>query len=101
VPYPLQARLGNSVMKEVIAGHQLCAGPAGLAAINGLANRLAKAADYGHPVKVTIIRGGPVNAFTLPGGQLLFFSELIDKAHDRNELAGVGGATRGRAGGHA
>jgi beta-barrel assembly-enhancing protease len=89
VPYPLQARLGNSVMKEIIAGHQTCTNPAGLAAINGLANRLAKAADYGHPVKVTIIRGGPVNAFTLPGGQLLFFSDLIDKAHDRNEVAGV------------
>jgi Zn-dependent protease with chaperone function len=89
VPYPLQARLGNSVMKEIVAGHPICTSPAGLAAINGLANRLAKAADYGHPVKVTIIRGGPVNAFTLPGGQLLFFSDLIDKARDGNEVAGV------------
>ncbi len=51
VPYPLQARLGNSVMNQLIAGHQICTNPAGLAAINGLADRLAKAADYGHPVK--------------------------------------------------
>jgi Zn-dependent protease with chaperone function len=89
VPYPLQVRLGNTVMTELIAGHQTCTNAAGLAAINGLANRLSKAADYGHPVKVTVIRGGPVNAFTLPGGQLLFFSDLIDKAHDGNEVAGV------------
>ena len=89
VPYSLQARLGNSVMKELVAGHQLCTNAAGLTAINGLANRLAKAADYGHPVKVTIIRGGPINAFTLPGGQLLFYSDLIDKARDGNEVAGV------------
>jgi Zn-dependent protease with chaperone function len=89
VPYSLQARLGNSVTKELVAGHQLCTNPAGLAAINGLANRLAKAADYGHPVKVTIIRGGPMNAFTLPGGQVVFYSDLIDKAHNGNEVAGV------------
>ena len=89
VPYPLQARLGNSVMKEIIAGHQTCTNPAGLAAINGLANRLAKAADYGHPVKVTIIRGGPVNAFTLPGGILVVYSDLIDQAKDSSQVAGV------------
>lgn len=89
VPYRLQARLGGSVMTELVAGHPLCTNKAGLAAINSLANRLAKAADYDHPVKVTIIRGGPVNAFTLPGGQLLFYSDLIDKARDGNEVAGV------------
>jgi Zn-dependent protease with chaperone function len=89
VPYAFQVRLGNSVMSQITEGHQLCTNAAGLAAINGLANRLAKAADYGHPVKVTIVRGGPVNAFTLPGGQMLFFSDLIDKARNGNEVAGV------------
>jgi Zn-dependent protease with chaperone function len=89
VPYSLQARLGDSVLKQLTAGHQLCTNPEGLAAINGLADRLAKAANYDHPVKVTIIRGGPVNAFTLPGGQVLIYSDLIAKAHDGNEVAGV------------
>ena len=41
IPYTLQARLGDSVMKQIAAGHQTCTSQAGLAAINGLANRLA------------------------------------------------------------
>ena len=62
-----------------LTGEQpLCQGRAGLAAINGLATRLAKAADYPHPVSVRIVKGGPVNAFTLPGGILVFYSDLID-----------------------
>ena len=35
------------------------------------------------------MKGGPVNAFTLPGGILVFYSDLIDLARDGNEVAGV------------
>ena len=89
VPYDLQHRLGQSVAGELIGQQPLCKGRAGLAAINGLANRLAKAADYPHPIEVRIVKGGPVNAFTLPGGILIFYSDLIDRARDGNEVAGV------------
>jgi len=89
VPYDLQHRLGQSVAGELVGQQPLCKGGAGLAAINGLANRLAKAADYPHPVEVRIVKGGPVNAFTLPGGILVFYSDLIDRARNGNEVAGV------------
>lgn len=89
VPYDLQRRLGESVASDVIGQQPLCQGRAGLAAINGLATRLAKAADYPHPVSVRIVKGGPVNAYTLPGGILVFYSDLIDLARDGNEVAGV------------
>jgi beta-barrel assembly-enhancing protease len=89
VPYELQRKLGESVASDITGQQPLCQGRAGLEAINGLANRLAKAADYPHPVTVRIVKGGPVNAFTLPGGILIFYSDLIDKARDGNEVAGV------------
>ena len=89
VPYDLQRRLGENVASEVIGQQPLCQGRAGMAAINGLAIRLAKAADYPHPVSVRIVKGGPVNAYTLPGGILVFYSDLIDLARDGNEVAGV------------
>jgi Zn-dependent protease with chaperone function len=89
VPHNLQHRVGETVAEELVGQQPLCTGRAGLAAINGLANRLAKAADYPHPVQVRIVKGGPVNAFTLPGGVLVFYSDLIDKAHDGDEVAGV------------
>ncbi len=102
VPYRLQARLGGQVQAELVAGHKLCTGAEGLAAIDGLANRLARAGGLDHPVSVTIVQGGPVNAFTLPGERLVFYSDLIDRASDGEEVAGVlaheiGHAVKGHA----
>jgi Zn-dependent protease with chaperone function len=89
LPYSLQAKLGESVFDELTSDKHECHGRQGLAAINDLANRLAKAADYPHPVTVHVIKGGPVNAFTLPGGILVFYSDLIDQAKDGAQVAGV------------
>ncbi len=89
VPHRLQAKLGASVRDELIGEKVLCRGEQGLAAINDFANRLAKASNYDHPVTVHIVKGGPVNAFTLPGGVLVFYSDLIDQAKDSAQVAGV------------
>ncbi|HMK01087.1 MAG TPA: M48 family metalloprotease, partial [Reyranella sp.] len=82
LPYSLQAKLGESVFDELTADKDECHGKAGLTAINDLANRLARAADYPHEITVHVIEGGPVNAFTLPGGILVVYSDLIDQAKD-------------------
>lgn len=89
LPYSLQAKLGESVFEELIADKDQCHGTRGLDAINTLANELAQAAGYEHEITVHIIEGGPVNAFTLPGGILVFYSDLIDQAKDRAQVAGV------------
>ncbi len=89
LPYSLQVSLGESVFDELTADKDQCQGEAGLKALNGLANRLAKAADYPHGIAVHVIEGGPVNAFTLPGGILVFYSDLIDQAKDSSQVAGV------------
>lgn len=89
VPQRLQAKLGREVQAQLVAGRTLCQGADGLAAINDLANRLARSGGLAHPVSVAIVRGGPVNALTLPGGRLLFYSDLIDQAADGEEVAGV------------
>ncbi len=89
VPYRLQASLGREVRSELTANRTLCTGPEGLAAINGLANRLARTGGLEHPVEVIIVKGGPINAFTLPGGYLVFYSQLIDAASDGEEVGGV------------
>ena len=88
LPYSLQAKLGETVLDELIADNEQCTGSAGLAAINRLANDLAQEAGYTHEVTVHIVKGGPVNAFTLPGSILVFYSDLIDKASNA-QVAGV------------
>ncbi len=89
LPYSLQAKLGETVFEELVADKDQCHGAQGLEAINRLANELAQAAGYEHEVTVHIVEGGPVNAFTLPGGILVFYSDLIDQAKDRSQVAGV------------
>ena len=89
LPYSLQAKLGESVFEELTADKDECHGKAGLKALNDLANRLAKAADYPHEITVHVWEGGPVNAFTLPGGILVFYSDLIEQAKDGSQVAGV------------
>ncbi len=89
LPYALQARLGETVLDELLADKEICDGRAGLAAINRLANDLAREASYKHEVTVHIVKGGPVNAFTLPGSILIFYSDLIEQAKDSSQVAGV------------
>jgi beta-barrel assembly-enhancing protease len=89
LPYSLQVKLGETVFEELVADKDQCHGARGLMAINDLANRLAREAGYKHEVTVHIIEGGPVNAFTLPGGILIFYSDLIEQAANSSQVAGV------------
>jgi predicted Zn-dependent protease len=89
LPYGLQVKLGETVYEELVADKDECHGKQGLAAINDLANELARAAGYPHEVTVHVIDGGPVNAFTLPGGILVFYSDLIEQAKNSSQVAGV------------
>ena len=89
MPYGLQVKLGETVYEELVADKDECHGKQGLAAINDVANELARAAGYPHEVTVHVIDGGPVNAFTLPGGILVFYSDLIEQAKNSSQVAGV------------
>jgi len=89
LPHGLQVKLGESVFEALTANETLCEGEKGVEALNRLANRMARAADYPHDVVVYVVNGGPVNAFTLPGGILVFYSDLIEQAKDRAQVAGI------------
>jgi Zn-dependent protease with chaperone function len=82
-------KLGESVAERADRPSSRSARAAGLAAINGLANRWPRRRLSRIPSTVTSSKGGPVNAFTLPGGILVFYSDLIDRARNGNEVAGV------------
>lgn len=89
VPSRLQARLGEGAYAQLVGQRPLCEGKAGLQAVNQFAGRLAAEAGYDHPISVRVVKGGPINAFTLPGGIVILYSALIDRAADGNELGGV------------
>lgn len=93
----LEAELGRQTAETVIAlfarsakgGPALCHTVAGQRALDKLAAPLIAAAKLQTPVEIRVINAPLVNAFALPGGQILLFKGLIGFTQHPNELAGV------------
>lgn len=67
----------------------VCDGTAGLAALAKMEARLAQYAGLPYDIRVHVLDHGMVNAFALPGGQIVIFRGLIDLAQSPEEVAAV------------
>jgi predicted Zn-dependent protease len=101
VPRSWEERLGRAVMRQVatVFGHNgrltMCRAPAGRAALDGLVGRLAAAAETKYVFRVQVVDSPIVNAMAAPGGYIVIFRGLIDRAHSAEEVAGVLGHEMG------
>lgn len=89
LPQTWRERLGESAVASMTEGHKLCASPDGLAAMEKLSARLSKAAGTDQPFKVAVYDWPLLNAFAVPGGQIVMTKGLIEKAGSADEVAGV------------
>ena len=97
VPWSTEVSLGNAVEGQIM--QQLPGGPARLCgtdksgeghkALLALTERLVRHADLPGAVDVKVADSGVQNAFTLPGGKIIFMRGLIEKATSPDEVAGV------------
>lgn len=62
---------------------------AGQAALEELAYDLAGEAELDHPIVIHVVDSRVVNALAAPGGHILVFDGLIQKANSPSEVAGV------------
>ena len=84
VPPSVEQRLGDLMVGDL--GNRACTTPAGLAALTRMVRRI----DPGdRPIEVRVVHMPIVNAVTLPGGKIVIFDELIEKAASADEVAGV------------
>lgn len=67
----------------------ICRNPEAERLLADLATRLTRGQDDPIPVTITVIDTTRVNAFALPGGQILILRGLLDLAEDGDELAAV------------
>ena len=67
----------------------LCPDPVADAALAGLAARLTGPTDLPYDIEIHIMNHPMVNAFALPGGQIVLMRGLIDEAADGQEVAAV------------
>ncbi|MEQ9639538.1 MAG: M48 family metallopeptidase [Alphaproteobacteria bacterium] len=90
VPPELERKWGDAYATGLAGESEgLCAEPAGREALDRLVARLEDLAAAPHPLDVRVVDTNMVNAFALPGGHIVIFSKLIEKADNADELAGV------------
>lgn len=85
-PYGVTAPIGR---RYVLQMGRACAAPAGVAALQRLAARLAPPQGFAEPLTLTVVDNPGVNAFALPGGHVAITGQLIEAAASPDELAGV------------
>lgn len=67
----------------------VCRGGDGLAAMEVMQQRLGGDYDLPYDINVTILDHPMVNAFALPGGQVVFFRGMLDTATHPDQIAAV------------
>ena len=89
VPHAWQSSLGSSVVAAMTSDMRKCTGVEGQQALQKMVDRLQQVSTYERRIEVTVVQTPIVNAFAVPGGKLIVFYGLIDKASGPEEVAGV------------
>jgi predicted Zn-dependent protease len=98
-PPKFEQRMGKWLIKPISdqlrfmqpgkGSEEFCTGEVGQHALQQLADRLAKGTSLRFPLHVQVLNSSMINAFALPGGQIVVLRGLIDFAETPNELVGV------------
>lgn len=89
LPQTWRERLGESAVASMTEGYKLCVAKTGVEALDKLSLRLSKAGGVETPFKVAVYDWPLLNAFAVPGGQIIMTKGLIEKAGSADEVAGV------------
>lgn len=89
MPESWRNKLGAEAIRSMTEGHKRCTDPAGVAAMEKLTKRLADGEGRKEPFKVVISDWSLMNAFAVPGSQIVMTKGLIEKAGSADEVAGV------------
>ena len=91
VPQALERRIGAAAEAQIktILGNTTCKTAAGQRAFDKLLRELCQAASLNTSVDSEVLSTSIPNALALPGGKVILFSGLLDKANSPDEIAGV------------
>ena len=90
VPVAWEESLGRAVMDQLAPPARLCAIPAGQRALDAIVARLAAVAPVSpYTFRARVVNAPDVNALAAPGGNIVVFRGLVDRARTPDELAGV------------
>lgn len=97
IPPEQERRLGDAVIAQMqgmlgFAGEErigFCRETRGRAALEAMTARLEGTVELPYPLRVSVMDHPMVNAFAVPGGRVVLFRGLIEKAGSPEEVAGV------------
>ncbi|MBD0272313.1 MAG: M48 family metallopeptidase, partial [Acetobacteraceae bacterium] len=91
VPAEWERSVGTATAAALVGDKRVCDAPAGQAALDALAAKLAAAGGVvpAGGLRVRVLDDPAVNAMAAPGGEVVVFRGLLDKAGSAEELAGV------------
>ena len=90
MPQKTRAALGGAAVTSMTKDRKVCETPASKAALGRLTQRLtAAASDKPLGVRVVLLDWSLVNAFAVPGGQIILTRGLVQRAGASDEVAGV------------
>jgi Zn-dependent protease with chaperone function len=78
-----------NLVHRMFANGKTCDGAAGVATLEKLTARLAKVTGTPYELRLTVADTPVVNALALPGGRIILFRGLIEKAESAEEVTGV------------
>jgi len=97
IPPEGERALGEVTLEQIrsaldqtgVAPVPLCEAPEGMAALSAMTDRLTDGQTMPLEITVSVLDHEMVNAFALPGGQVVLFRGLIDTAERPEEVAAV------------
>ena len=90
VPVEWEEQVGAAAYRQMLSGKPIIKEGPAVMAVQEITSRLtAQAPDSPYRFQVSVVRNDVVNAFALPGGYVVVFTGLIQKAESGEEVAGV------------
>ena len=90
VPVSWEERLGQAAVEQITASRRRCLDRDREEAIGAIVKRLMEPQPISpYTVRVTVVDDGTVNAFAVPGGQVVLLRGLVERTRTPEELAGV------------
>ena len=80
-----EIKLGQTLYEGIIKSYKIDSAQTAL--VNAIADQIDFQSKY--PIKITVVIHDEKNAFALPGGHIVIFSELLQKIQDPYELAAL------------
>ncbi len=89
IPHNVRVAIGEKAALNLAGDHSICTSPAGNKALDQMVTTLSTASGNRDPFHVRVVHWDIINAFAMPGEQIVVSGNLIAEADSPDEVAGV------------